>query len=71
MSVAEWCTLFDSVCGCALHSALPQGKGCTSVGIKVNYLKGINASSGVLTVIGKAVKSGSRIGAYELVRDSG
>ena len=34
------CTLLDSVTGCAIHSTLPQGKGYTSVEIKVNYLEG-------------------------------
>jgi acyl-coenzyme A thioesterase PaaI-like protein len=29
------CTLLDSVTGCAIHSTLPQGKGYTSVEIKV------------------------------------
>ena len=35
------CTLLDSVTGCAVHSTLPQGKGYTSVEIKVNYLKAV------------------------------
>ncbi len=40
------CTLLDSVTGCAVHSTLPQGKGYTSVEIKVNYLKAVRLSSG-------------------------
>ncbi len=40
------CTLLDSVAGCAMHSTLPQGKGYTSVEIKVNYLKAVRAGSG-------------------------
>ncbi len=35
------CTLLDSVLGCALHSTLAQGKGYTSIEIKVNYLKAV------------------------------
>jgi uncharacterized protein (TIGR00369 family) len=31
------CTLLDAALGCALHSTLPQGRGYTSVEIKVNY----------------------------------
>ena len=38
------CTLLDSVTGCAVHSTLPQGKGYTSVEIKVNYLKAVRVS---------------------------
>ena len=59
------CTLLDSVLGCALHSTLPQGKGYTSVEIKVNYLKAVRLSSGVLTATGTVVKSGSRVGFTE------
>jgi uncharacterized protein (TIGR00369 family) len=59
------CTLLDSVTGCAVHSTLPQGKGYTSVEIKVNYLKAVRLSSGPLTATGTVVKSGSRVGFAE------
>jgi uncharacterized protein (TIGR00369 family) len=59
------CTLLDSVAGCALHSVLPQGKGYTSVEIKVNYLKAVRLSSGLLTATGTVVKSGARVGFTE------
>jgi uncharacterized protein (TIGR00369 family) len=59
------CTLLDSVTGCAIHSTLPQGKGYTSVEIKVNYLKAVQLSSGLLTATGTVVKSGSRVGFAE------
>jgi uncharacterized protein (TIGR00369 family) len=66
------CTLLDSVTGCAIHSTLPQGKGYTSVEIKVNYLKTIRLSSGQLTATGTVVKSGSRVGFAEgVVTDAG
>lgn len=59
------CTLLDSVCGCALHTVLPQGKGYTSVEIKVSYLKAVHPSSGMLTATGTVVKAGSRVGFTE------
>lgn len=59
------CTLLDSVLGCALHSTLPQGKGYTSVEIKVNYLKAVRLSSGQLTATGTVVKAGARVGFTE------
>jgi uncharacterized protein (TIGR00369 family) len=59
------CTLLDSVAGCALHSTLPNGKGYTSIEIKVNYLKAVRLSSGLLTATGTVVKSGSRVGFTE------
>src|SRR5690349_5677937 len=59
------CTLLDSVTGCAVHTTLPQGKGYTSVEIKVNYLKAVRLNSGTLTATGTVVKSGSRVGFSE------
>ena len=59
------CTLLDSVAGCALHSTLPAGKGYTSVEIKVNYLKAVRESSGLLTAVGTVVRAGSRVGFTE------
>jgi uncharacterized protein (TIGR00369 family) len=46
------CALLDAVLGCALHSTLPQGRGFTSVEIKVSYLKAVRLSSGLLTAPG-------------------
>ena len=55
------CALLDAVLGCALHSTLPQGRGFTSVEIKVNYLKAVRLSSGPLAATGTVVKSGTRV----------
>lgn len=55
------CALLDNAVGAAVHSTLPQGKGFTSVEIKVNYLKAVQQSSGLLTATGTVVKSGSRV----------
>jgi uncharacterized protein (TIGR00369 family) len=66
------CTLLDSVTGCAIHSTLPPGKGYTSVEIKVNYLKAVRLSSGLLTATGTVVKAGSRVGFTEgIINDAG
>ena len=59
------CTLLDLVTGCAVHSTLPAGKGYTTIEIKVNYLKAVRLTSGVLTATGTVVKSGSRVGFSE------
>lgn len=55
------CTLLDAVMGGATHSAMPKGKGFSSIEIKVNYLKAVQQSSGLLTATGTVVKSGSRV----------
>ena len=65
------CTLLDSVTGCAVHSTLPQGKGYTSIEIKVNYLKAVRLNSGLLTATGTVVKAGSRVGFSEGVVTDG
>jgi uncharacterized protein (TIGR00369 family) len=55
------CTLLDSVCGCAVHSTLPEGRGYTSIEIKVSYLKAVTSRSGLLTATGTLMKGGSRV----------
>jgi uncharacterized protein (TIGR00369 family) len=65
------CTLLDSAAGCALHTTLPQGKGYTSVEIKISYLKAVRSTSGLLTASGRVVKSGSRVGFTEAVVTDG
>ncbi|PUB29960.1 uncharacterized protein (TIGR00369 family) [Promicromonospora sp. AC04] len=65
------CTLLDTVCGCAMQSVLPQGKGYTSVEIKVSYLKAVRGDGGALTAEGTVTKAGSRVGFTEgVVRDA-
>jgi uncharacterized protein (TIGR00369 family) len=59
------CTLLDTVTGCALHTTLPQGRGYTSIEIKVNYLKSVTEASGSLLAQGHVVKAGSRVGFTE------
>ena len=65
------CTALDSALGCAVHSTLRAGQGYTSLEIKVNYLRALNANSGTLTVTGTVTKPGSRIAFAEgVVTDS-
>ena len=55
-----------------MHTTLPQGKGYTSVEIKVNYLKAVRLNSGLLTATGTVVKAGLRVGFAEgVVTDAG
>jgi uncharacterized protein (TIGR00369 family) len=57
--------LLDTVAGCALQSTLPVGTGYTSVEIKVNYLRTVRLSSGLLTATGTLLRAGSRVGFTE------
>jgi uncharacterized protein (TIGR00369 family) len=54
------CTLLDSVAGCAVHTTLPKGQAYTSLEIKVNYLRPVLASTGILTAVGIVTKPGRR-----------
>jgi uncharacterized protein (TIGR00369 family) len=65
------CSLLDTVAGCAVHTTLPVGLGYTSIEIKVNYLRGVHATSGPLTAVGTVVKPGRRVAFAEgEVRDA-
>jgi uncharacterized domain 1 len=61
------CTVLDSVAGCAVQTTLPKGQGYTSLEIKVNYLRPLTTTSGVLTAVGTVVKPGSRAAFAEAV----
>ena len=56
-----YATLLDSALGCAVHTQLPAGVGYTSIEIKINYLRGVNAASGLLTAHGWVTKPGRRV----------
>lgn len=56
------CTLLDTVIGCAFHTTLPAGVGYTSIELKVNYLRPIQADGGPLTGHGWVTKRGRRVG---------
>ena len=47
--------------GCAVHTQLPAGVGYTSIEIKINYLRGVSAASGLLTAHGWVTKPGRRV----------
>ena len=51
-------TLLDSVMGCAVHATLPQGRGYTTLEIKVNYLRAITDATGEVTAEGWVVHAG-------------
>lgn len=58
-------TLLDSCVGCAVQSVLPQGKGYTTLELKVNYVRGLSAETGPVRAEGKVVHAGSRTATAE------
>ena len=59
------CTLLDSAMGCAVHTTLPAGVGYTTVELKVNFLRTINAKTGRLVCEGSTIHVGGRIATAE------
>ena len=49
------CTLLDTVVGCAVHTTLPRGTGCTSIEIKVPGRRVAFAEGSVSDASGKVV----------------
>ena len=58
-------TLLDSAVGCAVHSRLEAGVGYTSVEIKVNFIKAVTSTTGLLRCEGVLISLGRRIAVAE------
>jgi uncharacterized protein (TIGR00369 family) len=54
-------TMLDSAVGCAIHSALPAGKGYTTIELKVNYIRAVTIEAGPLRAEGKVIHVGGQI----------
>jgi uncharacterized protein (TIGR00369 family) len=51
-------TVLDSVMSCAVHTKLPLGRAYTTLEIKVNYLRGVNRETGLMSAVGWVVHVG-------------
>jgi uncharacterized protein (TIGR00369 family) len=58
-------TLLDSAVGCAVHSMLPQGKGFTTLELKVNYIRAMTDQTGPVRAEGTVVKVGGQVAVAE------
>ena len=58
-------TLLDSVMGCCVHTTLKAGTGCTTVEIKVNYVRAMTDKTGPVRAEGRIINVGSRIATSE------
>ena len=54
-------TLLDSCVGCAIHSALPAGKGYTTVELKINYVRAVTTKVPLVRAEGKVIHLGGRM----------
>lgn len=58
-------TLLDSAVGCAVHSMLPQGKGFTTLELKINYIRAMTDQTGPVRAEGKVVTVGGQVAVAE------
>jgi uncharacterized protein (TIGR00369 family) len=58
-------TLLDSALGCAVHTTLKPGLAYTTVELKVNYVRPMFATTGLVTCEGRTISVGSRIATSE------
>ncbi|GAA0312353.1 hypothetical protein GCM10009087_23120 [Sphingomonas oligophenolica] len=54
-------TLLDSACGIAVHSRLAPGQAYTTLELKVSYLRGMTADTGLVRAEGVVVSIGRRV----------
>ena len=57
--------ILDSALGCAVHTQLDAGKGYTTLELKVNMVRAIAASTGVVSARGDVVHLGRRTATSE------
>lgn len=60
-----YCTVLDSALGCAVHSTLPQGKGYTTLELKVNMIRPLTETSGPVRAEGRIIHSGGQTAVAE------
>lgn len=58
-------TLLDSALGCAVHTALPAGRGYTTAELGVNIVRAATVHSGPLRAIGKVLHCGRQLATAE------
>ena len=58
-------TLLDSCLACSVHSTLPEGRGYTTLEIKINMVRGMTAETGLVRAIGEVVHRGRQISTAE------
>ena len=58
-------TLLDTALACAATSTLPPGRACTTLEIKVNYLRALTEASGPVIAEGVCVHAGRQVGVAE------
>jgi uncharacterized protein (TIGR00369 family) len=58
-------TLLDSAMGCAVHTVLPQGRGYTTLEIKINYVRAMTRDTGRVRAEGTVIHAGRSVATAE------
>ncbi len=58
-------TLLDSCMTCAVHSTLPAGQACTTVELKINFIRPLGERIGTVRAEGKVIHGGKTISTAE------
>jgi len=58
-------TMLDSAMSCAVQSMLPEGKGYTTLELKVNLVRAISIKTGTIRATGKVLHVGKQTGTAE------
>jgi len=58
-------TMLDSAMSCAVQSMLPEGKGYTTLELKVNLVRAISLKTGTIRATGKVLHVGKQTGTAE------
>src|SRR5215212_12252641 len=58
-------TLCDSAMGCAIHTTLPAGVGYTTLELKINFVRPLTVSTGLVLCEGTVIHVGGRVGTAE------
>ncbi len=56
-----FCTLLDTVMGCAVHSTLPAGRAYTTLELKVNLVRPLTVATAGVIAEGEVVTTGKRV----------
>lgn len=54
-------TLLDSACGCAVHTRLSAAQAYTTLELKISYLRGMSADTGLVRAEGSVISVGRRV----------
>jgi uncharacterized protein (TIGR00369 family) len=60
-----YCTLLDSALGCSVHTTLPEGRGYTTLELKVNLVRAITPKVPLVRTIGKVIHVGKQVATAE------